>query len=347
MKNMNINKITTKKIKPNPFQTRTTFDQGQLEYLANSIESNGLLNPITLRPHPDIPKYYELAQGERRLRACKLLKWEHIPAIIRHLSDVEMAEIAIIENVQRVDLNPLAEAEAYNRLIENFNLTQEAVAKRLGKSRPYIANRVRLLRMDPFLITSVRCRTISLGHAQEISRLPIDYEHYMLADLVMDWNLTVEETRRIIRNILDGEPWISWECTVPIDGIEDKPYTCTPLEYKKALRKLENHSQLEPIDILVTGKVITGNSILHVARMTQMNKIPARIYFSVDWLKHSENDAAPHKSLEKEDAHEDQALPNIPEEAPNRALFPLITPTQRRRVKQLNHLLQTQERRIS
>ncbi len=339
-----INNIQINKISSNPWQTRTTFDQVQLVNLATSIESNGLLNPITLRPHPDLPQYYELAQGERRLRACKLLKWEHILAIIRHLDDVEMAEIAIIENVQRVDLNPIAEAEAYNHLIENFNLTQEAVAKRLGKSRPYIANRVRLLRIDPFLIASVRCRTISPGHAQEISRLPIDYEHYMLADLVMDWNLTVAETRRIVRSILDGEPWISWERTVPIDGIEDKPYTCTPLEYKKALRKLENHSQLAPIDIMVTGKVITGSSILHVARMTQMIKINVRIYFSVDWLKHSENNSA---LPDKLGVREDTALPNIPEEAPNRALFPLMTPTQRLRVKQLNQLLQTQARRIS
>jgi hypothetical protein len=198
--------------------------------------------------------------------------------------------------------------------------------------------------MDPFIIACVRRRTISPGHAQEISRLPIDYEHYMLADLVMDWNLTVAETRRIVKSILDGEPCISWERTVPIDGIEEKSYSCTPLEYRNALHKLENHSQLAPIDIMVTGKVITGGSILHVARMTQMNKINVRIYFAVDWLKHSENNSA---LPDKPGVREDTALSNIPEEAPNRALFPLMTPTQRLRVKQLNQLLQTQARRIS
>jgi ParB family chromosome partitioning protein len=339
-----LNNIPINKINSNPFQIRTIFDEVELVNLATSIESNGLLNPITVRPHPDLPQYYELAQGERRLRACKLLKWESVPAIIRHLDDVEMAEIAITENVQRVDLNPIDEAEAYNLLVNKFNYTQEKVAKRLGKSRPYIANRLRLLRMDPFIIACVRRRTISPGHAQEISRLPIDYEHYMLADLVMDWNLTVAETRRIVKSILDGEPCISWERTVPIDGIEEKSYSCTPLEYRNALHKLENHSQLAPIDIMVTGKVITGGSILHVARMTQMNKINVRIYFAVDWLKHSENNSA---LPDKPGVREDTALSNIPEEAPNRALFPLMTPTQRLRVKQLNQLLQTQARRIS
>jgi hypothetical protein len=166
----------------------------------------------------------------------------------------------------------------------------------------------------------------------------------MLADIVMDWSLTVAETRRIVKSILDGEPWISWERKVPIAGIEYKPHICTPLEYRNALRKLENQSQLAPIDIMVTGKVITGSSILHFARMIQMNKINVRIYFSVDWLKHCKNNSA---LPDKSGVREDIALPNIPEEAPNRALFPLLAPTQRLRVKQLNRLLQTQARRIS
>ena len=343
---MNINYITIKKIKPNPFQTRTTFDQDHLMSLATTIESHGLLNPITVRPHPTLASHYQLAQGERRLRACRLLGWESIPTIIRPLSDLEMAQIAVIENVQRVDLDPIEEAEAYSLLVNKFQLTQKEVAKRLGKSRPYIANRIRLLRMDPFLRACVRCRTISPGHAQEISRLPEIYEHYLLADLLMDWNLSVAETRSMVKSILDGEPWISWERTVPIAGIENKPYACTTEKYVNAFNKLASPSQMESIDILITGKVLTGSSILHVARMTQMSEIKARIYFAVEWLKHSENDATLPESLDKPGAREDLALSNSPDQAPNRTLFPPITPTQRHRVKKLNQLLRAPARRL-
>src|SRR5690554_133715 len=136
--------VALDRIVPNPHQPRRNFDGQALEELAQSIAQHGLLQPIVLRPWQGD---YQLVAGERRFRAAKLAGLSTIPAIVMELSDRQVAEIALVENLQREDLNPIEEAEAYKRLIEEFNLTQEALAARIGKSRPAIANALRLLNL--------------------------------------------------------------------------------------------------------------------------------------------------------------------------------------------------------
>ncbi len=132
-------------IRPNPYQPRQKFDQTALKDLARSIEKSGVFQPIILRqPDPEVARY-EILAGERRYRASKLVKNETIPAIIREVTEAQMMEIAVMENLQREDLTPLEEAEAYEMLMSKLKLTQAEVSSRLGKSRPYIANYLRLL----------------------------------------------------------------------------------------------------------------------------------------------------------------------------------------------------------
>ena len=139
-----IMEISIEEIIPNSFQPRTNFDPEKIAELAASIKEHGVLQPVIVRPHN---QGYELVVGERRLRASKQLGLEKIPAVIKTLTDQDMTEVALIENIQRHDLNPVEEARAYKRLIEEFGLTQEVVAKKLGKSRPFVANFLRLLNL--------------------------------------------------------------------------------------------------------------------------------------------------------------------------------------------------------
>ena len=131
-----------KRIKVNPFQPRKIFDEEALNELTESIKEHGILQPIILRKKG---KSFEIVVGERRFRASKVAGLKEIPAVVRELTDQQMMEIAILENLQREDLTPIEEAEAYQNLMENLNLTQEQLAFRLGKSRPHIANHIRLL----------------------------------------------------------------------------------------------------------------------------------------------------------------------------------------------------------
>ena len=140
-----VRELAVDSIRPNPYQPRRTFDQEGLAELARSIEAAGVFQPIIVRrPDPNLNRY-ELIAGERRLRATKMTERETIPAIVRVLDDQTMMEVAVLENLQREDLSPLEEAQAYQTLIERLDLTQAQVAARLGKSRPYIANYLRLL----------------------------------------------------------------------------------------------------------------------------------------------------------------------------------------------------------
>jgi ParB family chromosome partitioning protein len=155
-------------IVPNPHQPRRFFDPQALGELAQSIAEHGLLQPVVVRPHQG---HFQLVAGERRLRAAKIAGLNSIPAIIMELTDRQVAEIALVENLQREDLNPIEEADAYRRLIEEFNLTQEAMAQRLGKSRPTIANTLRLLNLTPAVQEMVSQGKLSPGHARTLLSL--------------------------------------------------------------------------------------------------------------------------------------------------------------------------------
>lgn len=181
-------------IRPNPYQPRTYFDEESLKELASSIKENGVFQPIIVKKSI---KGYELIAGERRLRASKLAGKKTIPAIIRQLSDEKMAEIALLENLQRENLNIIEEAEAYKKLIEKLGITQDELAKRVSKSRSHITNIIGILRLPEEVRQMVINNELTMGHARALSKLKNSEEIIKKAHEIVDGNLTVrvaEET---------------------------------------------------------------------------------------------------------------------------------------------------------
>ncbi len=193
--------IRVSDIRPNKFQPRQDFSEDKLEELARSISLHGVLQPVVVR---DVIGGYELVAGERRWRACKLAGLEIIPAIIRDFSDSEMMEIALIENLQREDLNPLEEAAAYRRLLDEFGLTQEELSQRIGKSRSHIANILRLLQLPPEIQDYVSRGTISMGHARTLLGLEKAAQQLEACRLVVERCLSVRETEALVQRLKAG-----------------------------------------------------------------------------------------------------------------------------------------------
>lgn len=172
-----LTELRLSEIEPNRAQPRKEFDEAALQELAESIAEHGLLQPITVRPMGDLG--YQIVAGERRWRASRLAGLEVVPVIIRELNDRECAEIALIENLQREDLNPVEEAKGYRHLIDQYELTQEQVAASVGKSRPVVANALRLLALDEETLALVSSGDISVGHARAM--LPLDAQKRRIA----------------------------------------------------------------------------------------------------------------------------------------------------------------------
>ncbi|UJP15423.1 ParB/RepB/Spo0J family partition protein [Limosilactobacillus fermentum] len=188
-------------IRPNPYQPRRTFDQEGLAELARSIEAAGVFQPIIVRrPDPNLNRY-ELIAGERRLRATKMTERETIPAIVRVLDDQTMMEVAVLENLQREDLSPLEEAQAYQTLIERLDLTQAQVAARLGKSRPYIANYLRLLGLPEEVKQMLASGELSMGQARTLLGVKDERRLVELAKRVANEGLTVRQLEEIVAGI--------------------------------------------------------------------------------------------------------------------------------------------------
>lgn len=183
-------------VKPNPGQPRKEFDQVRLEELAASIREHGIVQPIVVRPKG---KQYEIVAGERRWRAARLAGLEKVPALVRDFSEAETMEIALIENLQREDLNPLEEAEAYRVLMETFQLTQEELALRLGKSRSQIANTLRLLQLGSVAREEVRAGRLSMGHAKVLLGVGDSDQQALLASRVVSEGLSVREVEGLTR----------------------------------------------------------------------------------------------------------------------------------------------------
>jgi ParB family chromosome partitioning protein len=180
-------------ITPNPYQPRTTFDQASLDELQASISVYGVLVPIIVRKRGD---KFELVAGERRWRACAALRKETIPAIVRESDDRDSLEVAIIENLQRENLNPLEEAAGFSYLIDEYGLTQEEVAQRLGKSRPVIANGLRLLQLPDAIKALLADGRLSAGHARALLAAPAE-ERIQLAERVVNEGLSVRALERL------------------------------------------------------------------------------------------------------------------------------------------------------
>lgn len=190
-------------IRPNPFQPRRDFKPEDLVDLENSIRASGLLQPVTVRARPD--SAYELVAGERRLRAASRLGWTEIPAIVKTLDDRDMLTLALIENLQRADLNPLDEALGFQRLIDEFSLTQQQVADAVGKDRSTVANLLRILQLPDGIKRLLRDGQISLGHARALLAMPTERLMLETARQVVERGLSVREAERIAQEARPAE----------------------------------------------------------------------------------------------------------------------------------------------
>lgn len=190
--------IDLDKIKPNPLQPRKVFDTTSLQELAVSIEEHGLLQPILVYEDNKNADHYFLIAGERRLRASKLAKKESIKAIVVDVQEEKLRELALIENIQREDLNPIDLAQSYKELIEDYGITHEEVAKRLSKSRAQITNTLRLLELSKDVQTMILENKISQGHAKMLVTLPKE-QQTLIANSIIGQKLSVHETEKIIK----------------------------------------------------------------------------------------------------------------------------------------------------
>ena len=191
-----VRQILIRKIVPNPFQPRKIFKQEALEELSKSIEEHGVLQPIIVRKNGT---KFELVAGERRYRASKLAGLKEIPAIVKTFTEQEMMELAILENLQREDLTPIEEAEAYASLIEHLNFTQEDLAKRLGKSRPHITNHLRLLQLPEEVRTDINEGAITMGHGRALLGLKNKRMMVELSKRIAKESLNVRQVERLVQ----------------------------------------------------------------------------------------------------------------------------------------------------
>ena len=195
--------VPIERVKPNPNQPRRDFPDKDLQDLAASIREQGIIQPLILRPHPDEPDTYEIVAGERRWRAAQLARLHELPAVLRELDDTQVLEIAIIENIQREDLNAIEEALAYRQLMDRFGHTQERLAEGLGKSRSHIANLLRLLTLPETVLDLVRTGRLTAGHARA---LVTAVNPEALARQVIEKDLSVRQTEQLARSVLGAPP---------------------------------------------------------------------------------------------------------------------------------------------
>ena len=199
-KNNGVMMVKISKVEPNREQPRKKFDEDSLLELSESIKQYGVLQPLLVS---DTKDYYEIIAGERRWRAAKLAGIKEIPIIIREFSNQETVEISLIENIQREDLNPVEEAMAYKRLIDEFHLKQDEIAERVSKSRTAVTNSLRLLKLDPRVQNMVIEEMITAGHARAILGISDPDTQEMVASKVFDHKLSVRETEELVRKILN------------------------------------------------------------------------------------------------------------------------------------------------
>lgn len=190
-------KLDIMDIEPNKEQARKQFDEAALSELADSIAQHGVLQPLLVRPI--IGGEYQLIAGERRWRASRIAGLTQVPVIIKELTDDEAAVISLIENLQREDLNPIEEAYGFASLIKDFDLTQEEAARRVGKSRPAVANALRLLRLPQEVIDAVREGKLSAGHARALAAIDDEKTAIFAAKTVMEKGLSVRETEKLVK----------------------------------------------------------------------------------------------------------------------------------------------------
>ncbi len=190
--------VKINEVEPNKNQPRRTFDEDALLELAESIKQHGVIQPLIVKKRD---KYYEIIAGERRWRAAKMAGLKEIPIVIKDLSDQEIMEVALIENIQREDLNPIEEAQAYQRLIKEYNYKQDELAERVSKSRVAVTNSMSLLKLDERVQKMIIDDMISAGHARALLAITDSEKQYTIAMKVFDEKLSVRETEKLIKNL--------------------------------------------------------------------------------------------------------------------------------------------------
>ncbi len=204
------------KIEPNRSQPRQDFDEEELQALADSISQHGIIQPLTVRQLDS--GYYQIIAGERRWRAARLANLSEVPAVVMEADEKKVLELALIENLQRQDLNPVEEALGYQSLMADFGLTQEDTAQRVGKSRPAVANALRLLNLPQEILEKVRTGQLSAGHARALLSLKSEKKQLELCQKVIALGLSVRQTELLCKN-MSKEPKPEKEVTLAVDYI--------------------------------------------------------------------------------------------------------------------------------
>lgn len=245
-------------IEPNQLQPRKNFDEDALQELSESIKQFGLIQPIIVK---NKGKYYEIVAGERRWRAARIAGLKEVPVIIKEYSEKESMEIAIVENLQREDLNPIEEAQAYQKLIEEFGLKQDEAAQRVSKSRTAVTNALRLLKLDERVQQMVIDEMISGGHARALLAIGDKEEQYLTAMLIFDNKMSVRETEKLVREHIKKEE-------------------------EKRVEKKEDFSQMETIyhQLEERMKSVIGSKVAIHSRNYKKGKIEIE-YYSNDELE--------------------------------------------------------------
>ncbi|MDQ0176306.1 ParB/RepB/Spo0J family partition protein [Bacillus chungangensis] len=198
-----IQELNIKELRPNPYQPRKVFDEESIEELTKSIEQHGILQPIIVRKSI---KGYEIVVGERRYRAAKAAKLKTIPVVVRELDEQQMMELAVLENLQREDLTPVEEALAYHMLMERLKLTQEELAQRLGKSRPHIANHLRLLSLPTNIQDMITDGKISMGHGRALLGLKQKEKMNAVVQKIIKESLNVRQLEKLVQQLNNNVP---------------------------------------------------------------------------------------------------------------------------------------------
>ena len=243
-------------ISPNPFQPRRRMDEPGLQELAASLRGNGLLQPIIVRPHGE---GYELIAGERRWRAAQIAGLERIPAVVREATNAEALELALVENLLREDLNPLEEADAYQRLLAEFQWTQEELARRLGRDRSTVANALRLLRLPSLIQEDIREGRLTMGHARALLGVPTPGDQMRLRDQILAQGWSVRSTEHTVHKVRKGRGR-------------------SPLKQETELRTIvEGLEEVLGAKVRITGRLERGRIEVHYTSSDELHEIFRKI----------------------------------------------------------------------
>jgi ParB family chromosome partitioning protein len=254
-----LSRLLLNQLVQNPYQPRTKFSEEEIEELSHSIKEHGILQPVLVRKKSNEDGKYEIIAGERRARAAKIAGLKEIPVIIKEITDEQMLQISIIENIQRENLNPVEEAKAYKRLITEFKRTQEELSQIVGKSRSAIANTMRLLNLPENILDSIEDSLISGGHARALLGAKDEFVQNKVFYEILDKKLSVRETEHLVKRLNENDV-----------NIKPKPFILPP-EYKTMAVRL---SDLMGTKVQISAKnENTGKIEINFRDENELNKI--------------------------------------------------------------------------